>query len=173
MDFDKRGIEIKKLGMKKIYVIMGVSGSGKSTIGIKISEYFGYDFFDGDDFHPQSNIYKMSKGDQLNDNDREPWLEAINRHMQKQNVSAIYACSALKEDYRKLLSQNLDSIEFIYLKGDFNQIHKRIGKRKNHFMPPHLLKSQFETLEEPSNAIVVDISHSIEDIIQELEQNLR
>ena len=159
--------------MKTIYVIMGVSGSGKTTIGQKISEFFGYNFFDGDDFHPQLNIDKMSNGFQLDDTDRKPWLKAINRHMLNQNQSAIYACSALKEDYRKLLSQDLGSIEFIYLKGNFNQIYNRIGKRENHFMPPHLLKSQFEVLEEPSNVIVVDISQSIDDIINELKRKLK
>lgn len=169
----KEGMKSKNEGMKKIYVIMGVSGSGKSTIGHKISEYFGFPFFDGDDFHPETNIKKMSSGLQLNDDDREPWLKAINQHMVRQNNTTIYACSALKKKYRIALSKNLEHIKFIYLKGDFDLIYARVGQRKDHFMPPELLQSQFNNLEEPSNAITVDISMPLDHILNDLKKELK
>jgi len=173
MESNKIQLRIKKVDMKKIYVIMGVSGCGKSTIGERIADFFNYNFHDGDDFHPQANIDKMSTGNQLTDNDREPWLKAINNHMKEQKSTSLYACSSLKEKYRIILSENIESIDFIYLKGSFELIYNRISKRKNHFMTTELLQSQFDTLEEPKGAIEIDIRNSVEDIIENLKFKLK
>lgn len=150
---------------------MGVSGSGKTTIGKALSQELGYPFYDGDDFHPPENIAKMSQGIPLNNSDRIPWLLAIksviNEHQQLQ-TDAIITCSALKQSYRDLLAENSTDIIFIYLKGSYETILQRLQHRSNHFMKENMLLSQFQTLEEPKNALIIDVNLSIEGIIKEI-----
>ncbi len=150
---------------------MGVSGSGKTTIGKALSQELGYLFYDADDFHPPENIAKMSQSIPLNDSDRLPWLNAIklviNEH-QKVDKNAVITCSALKQSYRNLLQENTTDIIWIYLKGSYETIFKRLQQRSKHFMKDHMLISQFKTLEEPENAIIIDINLSISEIVKEI-----
>jgi len=135
---------------------MGVSGSGKSTVGNLLSEKIKVPFIDADDFHPKANIEKMSKGVPLDDEDRKPWLEALNKKMneaQDEN-GIILACSALKESYREILSKRITWIEWVYLEGSFTLIKSRMEKRK-HFMKADLLQSQFDCLEVPNYATTI------------------
>ena len=153
------------------YVIMGVSGTGKSTIGKLLSDRTGWNFYDADDFHPLTNIVKMKRGIALTDKDRLPWLskleQLITRHLQSDRTG-ILACSALKSNYRQILRNNRDEVVFIYLRGDFNCIQTRILQRTGHFMSSDLLRSQFETLEEPEDALVIDVSQTPEAIVEEI-----
>ena len=154
-----------------IYLIMGVSGAGKTTIGKALSQELGYPFYDADDFHPPENIAKMSQGIPLNDSDRLPWLLAIKtviNEKQKSQQNAIITCSALKKAYRNLLQNNSIDIIFIYLKGTYETILKRLQQRSKHFMKENMLMSQFKTLEEPQNAIIIDINLAVEEIVQEI-----
>ncbi|MGX1929115.1 gluconokinase [Flagellimonas sp. 2504JD4-2] len=151
-----------------VLVVMGVSGTGKSTIGNLLSEALDIPFYDGDDFHPEANVKKMSAGQPLNDHDRQGWLERLNLLAKEhRSQGAIIACSALKESYRKLLQNDMgDTLRFVYLEGSFELIKSRLENRKGHFMPLELLKSQFDTLEPPSKAIAVSVSHTPENIVQ-------
>jgi len=144
---------------KNIFVIMGVSGCGKSTIGQMLAETLSLTFFDGDDYHPEKNIQKMSKGEPLNDEDRYSWLKALNMLCEKhQDHGAVIACSALKEKYRDIIEKDLDPVPiWIYLEGSYDVILRRLKERSDHFMPAKLLKSQFDILEPPTNAICVSI----------------
>tara|TARA_R110002049_G_scaffold39374_7_gene121196 strand:- start:356 stop:2218 length:1863 start_codon:yes stop_codon:yes gene_type:complete len=154
---------------------MGVSGCGKSTIGTLLAQDLGIPFFDGDDFHPESNITKMSSGQALNDDDRQGWLETLNDLAKKQleNNSCVIVCSALKQKYRDILSDTIeDDTEWVHLVGSFNQILERVNSRADHFMPSELLKSQFDTLENPECAIKIDISLSPQEIIKKIKQEL-
>ncbi|ACK73246.1 carbohydrate kinase, thermoresistant glucokinase family [Gloeothece citriformis PCC 7424] len=154
-----------------VCIIMGVSGSGKSTIGHLLSQELGWQFYDGDDFHPLENVEKMKQGISLNDADREPWLKALrhlidNLHEQEQN--GIIACSALKEQYRDLLQGNDPNVILIYLQGRFETIRTRLLHREGHFMKVEMLTSQWQTLEAPKNAIVVDISLTPPEIVEKI-----
>jgi carbohydrate kinase (thermoresistant glucokinase family) len=154
-----------------IIYIMGVSGSGKTLIGQKLSAITSIPFFDGDDFHSIANKEKMRDGHALTDKDREGWLLTINQLAKKESrkEGAIIACSALKEKYRVLLEQGIDKpVHWVFLQGDYQLIRERLTTRKGHFMPTALLDSQFETLEIPKQAIVIDISQSPDKIIEEI-----
>lgn len=152
----------------KRFILMGVSGTGKTTIGKLLSKELNIPFFDGDDFHSEANVAKMQSGTPLNDEDRYGWLLALNNLLSEQvEAGAIVACSALTQDYRSLLTKNLDpSPRFLYLKGTFDEVRSRLMQRKGHYMPIDLLGSQFETLEEPENAIAVSIMQTPEEIVQ-------
>ena len=143
-----------------ILVLMGVSGSGKSTVGKLLARQLGWPFYEGDDFHSPANIEKMARGVPLDDVDREPWIRSLRkliRTLVSQSRHAVLACSVLKGRYRQALLEEPGDLRFIYLKGDVDLIAKRLKERKNHFMNASLLKSQFDTLEEPAGAMVVDI----------------
>ncbi len=157
-----------------IYIIMGVSSSGKSLIGKMLAEKLDFAFHDADDFHPVENVKKMESGKPLNDEDRLPWLQKLRGNMMQweQTGGAVLACSALKESYRDILRPSDIPTRFIYLKGSKEVIAERMKKRSDHFMPESLLDSQFEALEEPRNAIVVDVEQSPEDIIEEIFEQL-
>lgn len=151
------------------YLLMGVSGSGKSTIGRALSARTNLPFFDADDYHPAANVAKMAAGQPLNDDDRQPWLEILAALLQKQTTNdegAILACSALKTSYRNTLEQDLrEKPLLVYLKGSPELISARMQARTGHFMPPALLASQFATLEEPQDARIVSIDQSIDQIV--------
>ncbi len=159
-----------------IVVVMGVSGCGKSTVGQKIAERLGCAFRDGDEFHSDANRAKMHAGIPLNDDDRKPWLEAIRAYMDETTSgggSLVVACSALKQRYRDVLRGSADNAEFVYLKGSFDLLQSRLSARKDHFFNPNLLRSQFDALEEPTDAIIVDIALPPEEIVSEAVKQLQ
>lgn len=146
-----------------IVVVMGVSGCGKSVVGQALATDLGWPFFDGDDFHPEANVAKMAAGTPLTDADRWPWLDRLAAEMAAINArgaDAVFACSALKQAYRDRFSPAGD-VRFVHLKGDYDTIASRIANRAHRYMPPTLLASQFATLEEPKDAIVVDVRDAI------------
>lgn len=153
------------------FLIMGVSGSGKTTVGKALAQKLGWDFFDADDFHPAENITKMASGIPLSESDRAPWLASLHNLLSsilKSNRHPVLACSALKEEYRAELLDGMDGIEIIYLKGNYDLILSRMSARENHYMRPEMLRSQFATLEEPKNALVLDVSASVEELIDKI-----
>lgn len=154
---------------------MGVSGCGKTLIGQKLSRKTGLPFYDGDDFHPPANVEKMRSGQPLNDRDRLPWLKILAGQISKMDKEGggIIACSALKQSYRDILGSVPDAdIEFIYLKGDQQLIASRLAKREAHYMPAELLNSQFQDLEEPENAFVININKTPEMIVDEIVKKI-
>lgn len=141
---------------------MGVSGSGKTTIGKSLSLVTGIPFFDADDWHPPANKEKMKAGLALNDEDRQEWLQKLNKLALEQSLlkGAVIACSALKKKYRSQLEKDIESpVYWVFLQGDYDLVLARMKARKDHFMPPALLTTQFDTLEKPENALVLDISN--------------
>lgn len=154
----------------KIYFIMGVSGCGKSTIGRLLANELKIPFYDGDDYHSKSNVKKMASGQPLTDNDRIGWLLRLNDiALSNREEGAIIGCSALKESYRRILDANIqENARWIYLSGSFEDVMNRLRKRKGHFMPAKLLKSQFETLEVPKKAIEVSINIPPEEIVNQI-----
>ena len=154
-------------------VVMGVSGSGKSTIAEKLAERLGWTYEDGDRFHPASNVAKMSAGQPLTDEDRWPWLQAIADEIDrvcKAGERVVIACSALKRSYRDVLVHGRRDVRIVYLNGTQELIAGRLAARKGHFMPPGLLVSQFKTLEPPSadeNPVIVSIDASVEEIVDD------
>lgn len=153
------------------YVIMGVSGTGKSTVGKLLAQRTGWDFYDGDDFHSPANLEKLKSGIALSDQDRLPWLQKLQQLIaehQKSDRPGILACSALKSQYRQILSQDNLAVTFIYLRGDYEAVQARVQQRQGHFMNPQLLHSQFALLEEPDDALVVDIALTPEEIVAKI-----
>ncbi len=154
-----------------IILVMGVAGSGKTTIGQMLAKSLNWHFADADSFHSQDNIAKMMDGVPLTDADRIPWLQAIQATIQQwlqNHQNAVLACSALKAEYRQFLLFDEEHIKLVYLKGSFQTIQKRLQQRQNHFMNETLLQSQFDTLEEPKNSIIIDVSQSPEAIVQHI-----
>lgn len=147
-----------------ILIVMGVSASGKSTVGQQLAQTLGWTFLEGDDFHPPANVDKMSQGEPLNDRDRWPWLDAIRQTMatlQRQDTSAVITCSALKQSYRDYLRQPATvEAQFVYLKSSPQTLQTRLEQRQGHFMKAAMLESQLATLEEPQAAIVVEVDNS-------------
>ena len=153
-----------------VIVVMGVSGSGKSTVGSAIAAKLGWEFRDGDDFHPPENRAKMSQGIPLNDSDRWPWLDAISkfsREAESSRQNAVIACSALKEAYRTRLRTGCHEMRFVFLQGSRDLLASRLKGRTGHFMPPSLLDSQLATLEVPTDALTLDIGHPLETLVCE------
>ncbi len=158
----------------KVIFIMGVSGCGKSLIGQQLAKELDIPFVDADDHHPEANIEKMSQGIPLNDEDRIPWLNELNRIAKVQySQGCVIACSALKEEYRLRLMNSIESqAVWVYLKGSYDQIFERMNRRENHFMGSIMLQSQFDTLEEPDNAITISVKDSPEAIVGQLKKTL-
>ncbi len=157
-----------------IIIIMGVAGSGKTTIGSLLASELGWSFYDADDFHSESNREKMSQGVSLTDEDRVSWLlslkDLIIQNM-LQNTQAVLACSALKNSYRNILKVD-ERVKFIYLQGSYQQIKKRLNNRAGHFMSAAMLDSQFQILEEPQNIMTIDISNTPQDILAIIRKGL-
>ena len=171
MILDKPAVE---KGIEMVIVLMGVTGSGKSTIGGLLSRELGWKYYDADDFHPAANVEKMRSGIPLNDADRAPWLAALSdliRGSVKRGEDAILACSALKKSYRASLLVD-EAVKLIYLKGDYELIQERLSARRGHYMNPALLDSQFETLEEPERGVHVNASLSPDEIVKTIRKNL-
>jgi gluconokinase len=155
----------------RFFIVMGVSGSGKTSIGKSLADSLGWDFYDADDFHPPANVAKMADGIPLDDSDRAPWLAALHDLISSSLTAdrpGVLACSALKERYRQQLMDGNEGVQIVYLKGSYDQIWSRMEKRTDHYMKPHMLKSQFDTLEEPANALDVDISMPVNEIVQKI-----
>jgi gluconokinase len=160
-------------------IVMGVSGSGKSTIGEKLAQRLGWKYEDGDGFHPDSNVAKMSAGQPLTDEDRWPWLQAIADEIDRvcsAGDHVVIACSALKRAYRDVLVHGRSDVRIIYLKGTEELIASRLALRKGHFMPPGLLASQFKTLEPPDASekpVTVSIDEPVETIVDDILRQLK
>ena len=159
-----------------VIIVMGVCGSGKSTVGMLLAEKLGYAFFDADDFHPKENVDKMASGQPLNDDDRRPWLLRLNEKLKECNQTGNYgvlACSALKQAYRDLLSQDVGDCCVVYLQGDYDTIYERMNSREGHYMGARMLQSQFDALEEPTDALTLSIIDEPEEIALKIEAHLK
>ena len=156
-----------------ILIVMGVVGSGKTTVGTLLAQKFGWQFADADDFHPRENVEKISHGIALNDSDRAPWLAALRDAISRWNdegKNVVLACSALKRSYRDEL--HAGQVRFVYLKGSYELLLQRLRSRHGHFASETILKSQLEDLEEPDDAITVEIDKSPEEITAEIIRKL-
>jgi len=157
----------------KAVILMGVAGSGKTAVGKGVAARLNWLFLDADDFHPAANIEKMKHGIPLNDQDRIPWLRALRdelRRLLAEGRSVILACSALKESYRKLLSDDVAPMSFVLLDVDQETIRERLQHRSAHFFPKELMNSQFAALEKPKDAIIIDARKSLDEVIDRVVQ---
>lgn len=162
---------------KHVFVLMGVSGSGKSAVAKQVAYNLDAAFLDGDFLHPKANILKMRSGTPLNDQDRMPWLELISNAafaMSNVNDVSLIICSSLKRQYRDIIRGENENVHFIYLKGSFDVIAKRLAERKGHYQKAGMLQSQFDTLEEPDqdekNVYTVNIEQSLDGVVNDTEQ---
>ena len=158
-----------------IVIVMGVTGAGKTTIGRMLATALGWEFHDGDDLHSEASKLKMHRGIELDDADRAPWLSAIRKlilAMLSEGRDGVIACSALKQSYRDEIVVDPNLVKVVYLKGSKEVIAERLRNRGGHFMNPDLLQSQFDTLEEPDDAIVVDISVAPQAIVNAIRARL-
>ena len=159
-----------------IVVLMGVSGSGKTTVGQVLARDLGWTFLDADDYHPAANVEKMRRGVPLNDEDRRPWLEALRRRVDEacaRGENVVLACSALKHDYQEYLRHDaVCRVRYVHLRGSEALIAERLAGRKGHFMNPTLLHSQFETLEPPDEAIQIDVTPAPDIISADIRRGL-
>ncbi len=158
-----------------IVILMGVSGSGKTTIGKLLAESLHWQFSDADDFHSPANLEKMSHNLPLTDSDRAPWLNSLRTAIQQwlenqQNV--VLACSALKETYRQILTVDSEQLHWVYLKGSFAMLKARLEQRLAHYMKSDMLRSQLDILEEPQDALIVNITLPLDMIIQDIKTQL-
>jgi gluconokinase len=159
-----------------LVVVMGVTGSGKSTVGVALAERLGVPFADADDFHSAENVAKMRAGTPLNDDDRLPWLRNIAAWLgEHQGSGAVVTCSALKRRYRDILRERASGVLFLHLDGDKETVRRRVAGRAGHFMPESLVDSQFadlEPLEADEQGIVVDLALPVDDIVDEVASGL-
>jgi gluconokinase len=157
-----------------IVLVMGVAGAGKSTLGADLARRLGWPFVDADDHHPPRNVAKMASGVPLEDEDRWPWLDLLNRKLQANSDSSlILACSALKESYRRRLLDGVSDVRIVYLQGSFELIAARLVARRHRYMPASLLESQFAALEPPAGAIAIDIAAEPGRCVDAIVQALR
>ncbi len=162
------------LGGRVVLILMGVVGSGKTTVGNLLAQKLDWQFADADDFHPAENIRKISHGIALTDADRAPWLAALRRAIEKWNAqgqNVVLACSALKHSYRQELGAG--AVQFVYLKGEAQLISQRLHARHGHFASDAILKSQFDDLEEPADAVVVSIAQAPDAVAAEIIDKLK
>jgi gluconokinase len=155
-----------------IVLIMGVAGAGKTTVGTLLAKDLGWTFADADSYHSPENIKKMASGKPLTDADREPWLAALRKAIQdwtSKKENAVLAASVLKQSYREQLQVSTE-VKLVYLRGPLQLIHKRMLHRSGHYMDPKLLLSQFDTLEEPSDAVVIDVAATPANIVRQIRQ---
>lgn len=164
----------------KSFILMGVSSTGKTSIGTALAQRLGIKLIDGDDLHPRANIIKMRSGKPLNDDDRAPWLERIRDaafSLEQKSEMGIIVCSALKKQYRDLIRDGNDHIKFLFLAGSFDLVLARMKQRKGHYMKSEMLKSQFDTLEVPQqdepDVIHIDINGVFDEVVARCEQVLR
>ena len=153
---------------KTVIVVMGVAGSGKTTVAVQLADRLGWTFAEADDFHPPANVHKMRAGIALDDADRAPWLARLNaviRHGIATGAPLVLACSALKARYRERLRERAADVAFVHLAGDFDTIRARLAARGGHYMPAALLQSQFDALEPPVEALAVDVREPVEAIV--------
>jgi gluconokinase len=157
-----------------IVIVMGVTGSGKTTVGMLLAKRLRWDFLDADDFHSAANKAKMHQGIPLTDADRIPWLTAMHvklAQLEAEKRSAVLGCSALNQSYRDLLMAGIEA-KLVYLKGSYDFIAERLHSRTGHFADEHILAGQFADLQEPKDAIVVDVAPSVDKIVDEILQHL-
>jgi carbohydrate kinase (thermoresistant glucokinase family) len=158
-----------------VLIVMGVSGSGKTTVGRGLAEALRWEFIESDDFHPAANVAKMTAGIALTDSDREPWLAAVHAAIEAamaRGARVVVACSALKESYRLALAPDPGPVRFAHVRGDYSLIKERLGGRSGHFMKESLLRSQFETLEEPAYALTLDAAQAPDVLISRIREVL-
>jgi gluconokinase len=177
LDFDEGRDSVSQRAWEhrdpKVVVLMGVAGSGKTTVGLKLAATLGWSFRDADDFHPPENVAIMSSGQPLTDRERAPWLAAIRAHIDgslARGESAVVTCSALKENYRQSIVGDPAKVKLVHLAGDYQLILGRMVGRQGHFMKPEMLQSQFATLEPPQNALQVDIAQSPDAIVGQIRR---
>lgn len=154
-----------------VVVLMGVAGSGKTTVGLLLAEQLGWRFLDADDFHSPANVEKMRSGHPLTDDDRWPWLDRLNGLL-REDGSAILACSALRQRYRDRIAAGVDDMRWVHLVGTFELIGARLAARKGHYMPATLLASQFDTLEPPDTALTIDVTATPEVLAERILKGL-
>lgn len=155
----------------RLLLITGVAGSGKSTLGARAAQALDWPYFEADDFHPEANRRKMAAGTPLDDRDRAPWLAAIRAKMDEMRAAgqpAVFTCSALKETYREALVGDSPDVVLVFLQIDFETVHARVSHRAGHFMKADLVRSQFEALEPPRNAVTVDASQPPAAVLQQI-----
>ena len=158
-----------------VVVVMGVSGAGKTTVGKLLAAALGFDFLDADELHSRQNVEKMARGVPLTDADRAGWLKLVRNRVEtylKEGREAVVACSALREDYRDYLRVDPQAVQFVYLKGEYPLLKERLDQRRHHFMPPGLLLSQLDTLEDPNDALIIGIDQPPEQLVKEIRRGL-
>ena len=159
-----------------IVLVMGVSGSGKTTVGALLAGRMGWRFIDADDHHPTANVEKMRRGEPLNDTDRAPWLQALNALLRRADANGervVLACSALKERYRQTLLDGLKAARVVHLHGTPDLLQARLAARHHAYMPPTLLQSQLATLEMPNNALTVNVGEPLDTTVPQIMQALK
>ena len=158
-----------------VVVLIGPSGAGKTTVGTALAERLGWRFVDADAYHSTGNVAKMHANRPLTDSDRRPWLEAVRAIIAgavERNEPTVVACSALKRDYRRVLAQGLELVRFVYLRAPPQVLEQRLLNRRDHFAPPALLASQLATFEEPDDALVIDATAAVDQIVATIRRDL-